>query len=109
MKPLISFGPMCWNSNLEVTMRANYLCNDYGLDTISTGVTIAFAMECHEKNILSDPELSLEWGDPDSILGLIEKIGNRDGIGDLLANGVKASCRNYRSGCGCLCHAGKRA
>jgi len=84
-----SFGPMCWNSNPEVVIRANYLCNEYGLDTISTGVTVAFAMECAEHKLLSDPELSLEWGDPASILGLIEKIGRRAGIGDILADGVK--------------------
>jgi aldehyde:ferredoxin oxidoreductase len=93
-----SFGPMCWNSNPEVIMRANYLCNEYGLDTISTGVTIAFAMECHEHDILSDAELSLEWGDADSILRLIEKIGKREGIGDLLADGVKVAASRIGRG-----------
>jgi aldehyde:ferredoxin oxidoreductase len=84
-----ALGPMCWNSNPEVIIRANYLCNDYGLDTISIGVTIAFAMECHQRGILSDPDLSLEWGDADSILGLIEKIAHRQGLGDILAQGTR--------------------
>ena len=93
-----SFGPMCWNPNPEVVMYANHMCNDYGLDTISTGVTIAFAMECHEHNLLSDPELSLEWGDADSILGLIKKIGLRTGIGDTLAEGVKGAAARIGQG-----------
>lgn len=93
-----SFGPMCWNSNPEVIMRANYLCNEYGLDTISTGVTVAFAMECHEHGLLSDTDLSLVWGDADSILGLIEKIGNREGIGEILAKGVKEAASQIGNG-----------
>ncbi|MEI8131052.1 MAG: aldehyde ferredoxin oxidoreductase family protein [Leptolinea sp.] len=93
-----AFGPMCWNSNPEVIFKANYLCNDYGLDTISTGVTIAFAMECHQNNILSDSELSLEWGDADSILGLIERIGKREGIGDILAEGTRGAAAKIGQG-----------
>ena len=84
-----ALGPMVWNSDPQVIIRANYLCNDYGMDTISIGVTIAFAMECHQRGILSDPDLSLEWGDAQSILGLIEKIAHRDGLGDILAEGVR--------------------
>jgi aldehyde:ferredoxin oxidoreductase len=93
-----SFGPMCWNSNPEVVMRANYLCNDYGLDTISTGVTIAFAMECHEHDLLADADLSLEWGDSATILGLIEKIGKREGVGAVLADGVKMASSRIGKG-----------
>ncbi len=84
-----SFGPLVWNSDPEVVIRANELCNLLGLDTISTGVSIAFAMECHQNNLLEDPEFSLEWGDPDSILGIIQRIAERVGIGDLLASGTR--------------------
>jgi aldehyde:ferredoxin oxidoreductase len=49
-----ALGPMCWNADPEVVIRANDLCNQYGLDTISTGVTIAFAMECHQRGLLND-------------------------------------------------------
>jgi aldehyde:ferredoxin oxidoreductase len=84
-----ALGPMCWVSDPEAIMRANRLCNDYGLDTISTGVTIAFAMELHEKGLLADSELSLEWGDADSVIGLIERIARRQGLGDLLAEGTR--------------------
>jgi len=70
-------------------MHANRLCNDLGLDTISTGVTIAFAMECHQRGLLDDPDLSLKWGDADTLLGLIERTAHRHGLGDLLAEGVR--------------------
>jgi aldehyde:ferredoxin oxidoreductase len=93
-----ALGPMVWNSDPEVIIRANYLCNEFGLDTISTGVTIAFAMECHQRGILNDDELSLEWGDPETILGLIDKIGRREGIGNILADGVKRAADTIGQG-----------
>lgn len=85
---LDALGPMCWVSDLNAIVYANRLCNDLGLDTISTGVVTAFAMECRQHGLLSDPELSLEWGDVPSLLGLIQRIAARQGIGDLLADGV---------------------
>ncbi len=93
-----AFGPMCWNPNPEVVIRANHLCNEYGLDTISTGVTIAFAMECHQRGLLDDPQLSLAWGDPETILGLIERIARRQGLGDLLAEGTYRAARQIGQG-----------
>lgn len=88
-----ALGPMCWLSDPEAIMYANDLCNKYGLDTISTGVIIAFAMELHEKGLLDDPELSLEWGDPDTVLGLIERMAYRQGIGDTLAEGSRRAAQ----------------
>lgn len=85
-----SFGPMVWNDNLDVLLEANLLCNRLGLDTISTGVAISFAMELHQRGLLSDEEFSLEWGDRRTILGLIEAIAARRGrLGSLLAQGVR--------------------
>jgi len=84
-----ALGPMCWVDDPEAIIYANHLCNEYGLDTISTGVTIAFALELHERGLLDDDELSLAWGDVDSVLGLIERIAHRRGIGDLLAEGTR--------------------
>jgi len=84
-----AFGPMCWNDDYDVIIYANYLCNELGLDTISTGVVIAFAMECHEKGLLSDSDFSLEWGDADTILGLVRGIGRREGVGKILGQGVR--------------------
>jgi aldehyde:ferredoxin oxidoreductase len=90
---LDALGPMCWIDNPEVIIHANRLCNDLGLDTISTGVTIAFAMECHQRGLLDDSELSLEWGDADTVLGLIQRIAHRRGVGDLLAEGVRRAAQ----------------
>ena len=84
-----ALGPMCYIDDPEVIFHANRLCNDLGLDTISTGVIVAFAMECHQRGLLSDPELSLEWGDPETLIGLIERIAHRQGLGDLLAEGSR--------------------
>lgn len=93
-----SFGPLCWNPDPEVVIKANALCNDYGLDSISTGVTIAFAMECHEHGILNDDDFSLEWGDPQTILGLIQKIAERQGLGRLLSEGTLRAARQIGNG-----------
>lgn len=90
---LDALGPMCWVSDLDAIVYANRLCNDLGLDTISTGVVIAFAMECRQHGLLSDSELSLEWGDVPSLLGLIQRIAERRGIGDLLADGVRQAAQ----------------
>jgi aldehyde:ferredoxin oxidoreductase len=70
------------------------------LDTISTGVTIAFAMECRERGILSERDIGfdLTWGDPEGILKLIRKIAFREGIGDLLAEGVRMASERIRKG-----------
>jgi aldehyde:ferredoxin oxidoreductase len=94
-----ALGPMCWIDDPEAIIYANHLCNLYGLDTISTGVVVAFAMELHEKGLLDDigddsaARLSLEWGDARTLIGLIERIARRQGIGDLLAEGVRRAAQ----------------
>ncbi|MDT8357165.1 MAG: aldehyde ferredoxin oxidoreductase family protein [Methanomicrobiaceae archaeon] len=81
-----AFGPQCGVSDLALIARCNYLCNDLGLDTISTGSTIACAMEMAEHGYL--PELpSLSFGDGEAALRLVQLIGMREGIGDGLAEG----------------------
>ncbi|MEM2703570.1 MAG: aldehyde ferredoxin oxidoreductase family protein [Candidatus Bathyarchaeia archaeon] len=87
-----SYGGLLGNCNIESITYANMLSDLYGLDTISTGVTIAFAMELYEKGIISKSEtdgLELRWGDPDIIVELVRRIALRIGIGNLLAEGVK--------------------
>ncbi len=87
-----TFGAMCDISDLNAITMANYLCNEYGLDTISAGATIAFAMECYEKGILDKAAtggVELKFGDEKLIVDLIHKIARREGIGDLLAEGTK--------------------
>ncbi|HEY3316760.1 MAG TPA: aldehyde ferredoxin oxidoreductase family protein [Bacillota bacterium] len=93
-----AFGPLVGNADLETIIRANALCNSLGLDTISTGVVIAFAMECHEHGLLDDPAGSLEWGDKTAILPLVERIARRQGLGDLLAEGVKRAAERLGHG-----------
>lgn len=86
-----AFGSMCDIYNLEAITKAHFLCNEYGIDTISAGSTIAFAMEAVEKGILSETEwLDVKFGNPDAIIDLVHKIGKRKGIGDFLAEGSKA-------------------
>ena len=87
-----SLGSMCSVDDFEAITMASYLCNDYGLDIISTGNTIGFAMECYEKGVLTDSDtggLEIKFGDPDILIELVHRIAKREGIGDLLAEGVK--------------------
>jgi aldehyde:ferredoxin oxidoreductase len=85
-----SIGSGCGISDMNVILRANELCNIYGLDTISTGSVIQWAMECHQRELDFDREdLDLSWGNGDTVIKLIERIAYRKGLGDLLANGVK--------------------
>jgi len=95
------FGPLSENSDLNAITMANYLCNDYGLDTISTGSTIAFAMECYEKGILdrnSTSGIELNFGEADLIVDLVKKIALREGVGDLLAEGTRLMAQKLGHG-----------
>jgi aldehyde:ferredoxin oxidoreductase len=86
------FGPLCLNDDLEAVARANDLCNRSGLDTISTGAVIAFAFECFEEGLITAGDtdgLELTWGNGAAMVKLVEKIGRREGIGDLLADGCR--------------------
>jgi aldehyde:ferredoxin oxidoreductase len=96
-----AFGSFCLNSDMYSIAKANQLCNLYGMDTISTGVVVGFAMEAYERGILRKEQtggLELNWGNPDAILKLVELIGNREGIGDLLAEGVWRAAQKLGKG-----------
>ncbi|MGQ9632097.1 MAG: aldehyde ferredoxin oxidoreductase family protein [bacterium] len=91
-----SFGACCLNEDLESIAMANHLCNTYGLDTISTGVTVAFAMEAFEKGIITARDtdgVDLTWGNGDAVVAMVHKIGRREGIGEILAGGVREAAR----------------
>lgn len=93
---ICALGAGCGITNVEAVIKANELCNIYGLDTISTGSLIQWAMECHQRGVLTatDAEgLDLGWGNEATVLTLIRKIAFREGIGDLLAEGVKRSAQ----------------
>jgi len=96
-----ALGSLCFNSNLESIARAHNLCNMYGIDTISTGVVIAWAMECFEKGILTEKALDgleLRWGNAEAIVAMVEKMGRREGIGKLLSQGVRRASRTVGRG-----------
>lgn len=87
-----TFGSYCSIGSLEHISIANQLCNMYGLDTISCGATISFAMECYEKGLIDKTTtdgLDLKFGNGQAMLELVEKIAKREGFGDLLAEGSK--------------------
>jgi len=87
---LAALGSLLANDNLESLIKANDICNRYGIDTISTGTTIAFAMECYENALVTREEtggLELVWGNAQSIVALTEKIAKREGFGAVLADG----------------------
>ncbi|MBO3803730.1 MAG: aldehyde ferredoxin oxidoreductase family protein [Candidatus Brockarchaeota archaeon] len=88
---LWALGPNCGIVGCEAPIVANMLCDRLGLDTISTGVTIAFAMECYEKGFLTEAEagMPIRFGDEQALLSLVEKIAYREGIGNELAEGVR--------------------
>jgi aldehyde:ferredoxin oxidoreductase len=84
-----SFGSACGVANMAAITKANYLCNELGLDTISTGVTIACAMEMYGKGILTAEEIgrALPFGDADGMIELVRRAAYRDGFGDEIAQG----------------------
>ncbi|MFX1450511.1 MAG: aldehyde ferredoxin oxidoreductase C-terminal domain-containing protein, partial [Promethearchaeota archaeon] len=88
---LAAFGSMCLNDNLESIAKCNDICNRYGLDTISTGTTVAFAIECLEKGLISKEELGfdLNWGNHKGIVKLTELMAKNEGFGKKFNNGTK--------------------
>jgi len=85
-------GINCLNTNFESIIKCNDICNRFGMDTISTGAVIAFALNCYEAGIITRQDtdgIELRWGNHRSIVELTEKIAKREGIGEVLADGVK--------------------
>jgi aldehyde:ferredoxin oxidoreductase len=98
---LASFGSLCLNDDVESIIWANDICNRYGLDTLSAGTAIAFAIECYENNIISKREtdgIELTWGNASSIVSMLEKLARREGFGDVLADGVKKAAERIGRG-----------
>src|SRR5207302_1987218 len=83
---LFALGPLCGVGDRDVVLRAARLCDDLGLDTISAGATVAFAMECAERGLTPH---ALRFGDGDAVLSLLDRIARREGIGNLLADGTR--------------------
>ncbi len=94
-------GSLCGVGDLEAIAEASQWVNRYVMDSISTGVTIAFAMECYEHGILTREDtdgIELTWGNADAVIQMIHKIARREGIGDLLADGVKRAAARLGRG-----------
>jgi len=92
------FGSLILNDNLESIVHANYLCNDYGIDTISGSSAIAFVYYVFNKGIIKSEDidgLEPKWGDVKPALELIKKIAFREGIGDIIANGSDAFGKRF--------------
>ena len=95
---LSSLGGRCGNSDMDSILYANDLCNDYGLDTISCGGVVAFAMECYERGLLTSKDtdgIELKWGNSEAIVECIEKITRRKGFGAKLAEGTTRFAKKF--------------
>jgi len=93
---LSAFTAFVLNENVEAAIQASYLCNEYGIDTISAGAIIAFAMECYEHGVIKKKDigdLDLSWGNPAALSEMIRLISMREGLGDILAEGVKTASK----------------
>ncbi|MBN2054887.1 aldehyde ferredoxin oxidoreductase family protein, partial [bacterium] len=89
---LAALGSLCGVRELAMVAKANELCAGYGIDTISTGAAVAFAMECFEQGLLTTRHtggMTLSFGDGAAMIEMIHRIARREGIGDLLAEGTK--------------------
>jgi len=98
---LAALGSNCGVDNLKAICKANELCQRYTLDTISTGATIAFAMECFEKGLLTERDtggIKLTFGNAEAMVKMVEMIGERKGIGDLLAEGTRRAAEKIGRG-----------
>jgi len=92
---------MCCNTNAAAIAMATHICNNYGIDTISTGTIIAFAMECYEHGLITEADtdgIQLTWGNHHAIITMAENIGKREGFGDVLADGVRVAAARIGRG-----------
>jgi aldehyde:ferredoxin oxidoreductase len=98
---ITSLGSICGISDLKYIAKANELCNKYTMDTISTGMVIAFAMQCYEKGLLTKKDtggIELTFGNKEAVLKMIEKIAYREGLGDLLSQGSYLAAQKIGKG-----------
>ncbi|MEE8391364.1 MAG: aldehyde ferredoxin oxidoreductase family protein [Anaerolineae bacterium] len=99
---MYSLGSLCFNDDREMLLKANDQAEQYGMDTLSLGVSVAFAMECAERGILPRDALGndviLEFGSADATIRLIDMIAHREGLGDTLAEGVRRASQAIGQG-----------
>jgi len=98
---LAALGTLCLNDSVESVIRANEICNLYGLDTMAVGNVIAFAMECYENGLIDKRDsdgIELTWGNAEAVVSLAEKIAKREGFGAVLADGVEKAAERIGKG-----------
>jgi aldehyde:ferredoxin oxidoreductase len=96
-----SFGANCANNDTESINMLNDICNRYGLDTISAGSVMAFAIECYENGIINKRDtggIELTWGNHRALVAMTEKMAKREGLGDKLADGIKVAAEKIGKG-----------
>ncbi len=98
---LWAMGPYCGIDRLDTIIKGMELCNYYGMDAISAGVIVGFAMDCYENGLLSQKDfdgLEAQFGSSEALLLILEKMGKREGIGDILADGVRVAGQKIGKG-----------
>lgn len=98
---IAALGSCCGVTDLKAVVKANEICNAYGMDTISAGVSVAFAMECFENGILTKKDtggVDLRFGNAEAMVKVVEMIAKREGLGDILAEGVKSAAERIGKG-----------
>jgi aldehyde:ferredoxin oxidoreductase len=95
------FGSNLQNTNIESIIKANDICNRYGIDTISAGSIIGFAIECYENGLITKKDtdgIEMNWGNHQSIVAMTERMAKREGFGSILADGVKVAAQKIGRG-----------
>ncbi len=98
---IATFGSYCGVDDLHAISYANQLCNQYGVDTISCGATLSWAMECYEKGVLTLEEtggIPLEYGNAEAMIAMLEQTLKREGFGDVLADGSEKAADRLGKG-----------
>ena len=98
---LAALGTLCRNDSKEGIIRANEICNRYGIDTIGVGGSIAFAIECYQNGLITKEDtggLELAWGNTAEIVALTEQMAKREGFGEVLADGSKRAAERIGKG-----------
>ena len=97
---LSTFGSYCGVKDLDAISYVNKICNEYGLDTIGTGATVAWAMECYEQGLLTEAEVGypLPFGDADAMVRITEQLARREGLGNVLAEGSRLAADRLEKG-----------
>jgi len=98
---LWALGPNCGISKLDAIIEGASLCNYYGLDAVSAGVAVGFAMDCYENGLLSQKDfdgMEAQFGNSEALIQILNKMGNREGIGEILADGVRIAAQKIGKG-----------